>query len=99
MSAANPVGVGQVDADGSGWVEVTRQDGGGDYLGADTLHLLFFELLIYRRVIFKPLGILANQFGAASSLQIFEVNQRLPAGLHAQGVTITFGETVNKINA
>ena len=45
--SANPVGVGEVDADGSGGIEVSGEDGSCDDFRADALHLFFFELGIH----------------------------------------------------
>ena len=45
--SANPVGVGEVDADSSGRIEVSGEDGSCDDFRADALHFFFFELGIH----------------------------------------------------
>ena len=99
ITAAYPVGIGQVDANGRGRIEVAGQDSGGDDLGRNALHLLLLELFVHRRMVFKPLGIAADQLRAVRSLQILKVDQGFPTGLQAQGVAIGLSKTVDKIHA
>jgi len=50
-------------------------------------------------MVFEPLGIGANQFGTLGCFQILEVDNRFPAGLHTQRVTIAFGKAIHEIHS
>ena len=97
--ATYPVGVGQVDADGRSRIEVACQDGGGDNLGRHTFHFFFLELLVHRRMVFEPLGIGTDGLRTTGSLEVLEVDKRLPAGFHAQRIAIAFGKAVHEVHA
>ena len=55
--ATHPVAVGQIDADGSGGIEVAGKNGGGDNLGGNALALRFLKARVNGTVVFKPLGV------------------------------------------
>ena len=98
VQVANPVGVGQVDTDRGRGVAVAGQHGSGDDLGRYTLYLLFLEAGIYRRVVFEPLGVFADGVGAFRGFEVLEVDNRLPAGFHAQRVAVGLGKAVYEVD-
>ena len=74
MYAAYPVRVGQVDADSCRGVEVTGEDGCGDYLGTHALDGLFLEAIVHGRVGLKPLCIVADELCALGGFHVLEVD-------------------------
>ena len=96
--ATNPVGVGQVDADGGGGIEIAGEDGGGDDLSGNTFHFLFLETGIDGAVILKPLRIEGEGVGTFGGSHVLEVDNALPRGFHAEGVAVTFDKAVDEVD-
>ena len=74
----HPVRIWQVDADSSRRIEVTTNDSSSNDLRRDTFNLFLLKLGIDRRMVFKPLCILAEALRTLGRLQILEVDNRLP---------------------
>ena len=75
MMAAYPVGVRQIDTDSRCRIKVTGQNSSSNHLSRNTFHFIFFELFIYRRVIFKPLRIATDNLSTMRSFHILKVHQ------------------------
>ena len=69
-----PVGVRQVDAYGCRGVCVACEYCGCDNLCRNTFHFFFLELLVDGRVVFKPLRVGAEGFGALAGGYVLEVD-------------------------
>ena len=63
----NPVSIRKIDTDSSWRIEITGKDSSGNHLSRHTLHFIFLERLVHRRMILEPLSIAANYFRTASS--------------------------------
>ena len=50
-------------------------------------------------MIFEPLRIAADNLCAVRSIQVFEVDQWFPAGLHSQRIAVTFCKAINEVNS
>ena len=94
----NPVSIRKVDTNRCRRIKITGKDSGSDYFSRYTFHFIFLESFVHRRMVFKPLGITADNFRAVSRFDILEINQRFPTSFHAQRVAITFGKPVHKVN-
>ena len=94
-----PVGVGQVHADGGRRVAVAGENGGGDDFGRDAFYLFFLECRVGGRVVFEPLCVGADDFGAVRGFKVFEVDNRLPAAFQPDGVAVDFDESVDEVDA
>lgn len=94
----NPVGVGQVDADGGGGIEVAGENGGGDDFGGHALHFLLFETRIDGAVVFEPLGVEGEGVGTLCGGYVFEVDDAFPGGFHAEGIAVALDEAVDEID-
>ena len=95
---ADPVGVGQVDADGGGGVAGAGQGHGVDDLRGDALHLGLPEPRIHRRMVLEPLGVGAEHLGTGRRGRILHVHDGFPGGLAAQRVVIVFDEPVGVVH-
>ena len=71
---ANPVGVGEVDADGGCGISVAAEHGCRDGLGGYALDVRFTELGVHRRVVFEPLCVVGDGLGALGAFLILEVD-------------------------
>ena len=98
MLLANPVGVGQVDADGRGGIVVTGDDGHVDDLGRDALDFFLLEAGIDRRVVLEPLSIAADGLGTLRSFAVAVVHDALPGSLAAEGIVIVLDEAVDEVH-
>ena len=98
MLATNPVGIRQIDTNSRRRIKVSCKNSRSNHFSRHTFHFLFLKLLINRRVVFKPLRIGTDNLCTMSCLQIFKVDQRLPAGFHTQWITITFCKSIHKID-
>ena len=97
MLCPDPVGIGQVDANGCRGVFIAPEHGSTYHIGSDSLHLLLAEGGIDGRMVFKPLCIVADGFCALGSLLILVFHNALPRGFEPQRVAIHFYESVYKI--
>ena len=95
---ADPVSVGQVDANWGRGEAVATQRGDDDALGRHALALLFLEARVDGRVVLKPLGVLAYGVGTHGSLKVLKVDDGLPGGLHAHRVVVVFDEAVHEVD-
>ena len=94
----HPVGVGQVDADGRGRIEVASEDGRLDDLGRHPPAFRFLETVVHGRVVFKPLGVGAQFFRTRRGFQVLEVGVSFPTGFQSQRVAVGFRETVGEVH-
>ena len=74
MIPTDPIGIGQVNTDGGSRIAIASQHRHGDDLGAHALHLFFLEACIYRGMILKPLGVVADDLGASGRLLVDKVD-------------------------
>ena len=95
---ANPVCVGEVDADGRGRIAVAGEANGVDHLGADALDRSFLEARVHRRVVLEPLGVGAQDFRALGSLEVLDIHIAFPGSLAAQRVIVVFDEAVDEVH-
>ena len=95
---ADPVGVRQVDADRGRGVAGAADRRPGDDLGRDALDLFLLEPGIDRRVVLEPLGVGRDDVGPLRRRQVLEVDDRLPAALHAQRIVVDLGEAVDEVD-
>ena len=95
---ADPVGIGQVDANGRGRIAVTGQANGIDDLGADTLHGLLLEAGVHRGVILEPLGVGGQDLRALGGLEVLDVHVAFPGTLAAEGVIVVLYKTVDEVH-
>ena len=75
---AYPVGIGQIDTDGGRGIAIAGENGSRDDFGRYAFDLFFLECGIGRGVVFEPLGIGADDFGAVGGVEVFEVYDRFP---------------------
>ena len=99
MQVAYPVGVGKVDTDGCRRVAVAGENSGGDDFGRYTFDLFFLEGRVGGRVVFKPLGVGTDDFGAVRGFKVFEVDNRFPAAFQSDGVAVDFDKSVDEVDA
>ena len=99
MLSPYPVGIRQVDAYSCGWILVATKHSTTDGIGNNTLNMRFAETRVNRRVVLKPLGILAYGLGALASLQIFIFHYAFPRPLKTEWVAINLNEAVDEIYA
>ena len=92
--ATNPVGVGQVDADGRGGVAVAAELHHVNHFGAHALNLFFAEARVDGGVVFKPLGVLADKGRALGGGLVFELRGGFPAGFQTKRVAVVFDKAV-----
>ena len=99
MLSPYPVGIRQVDAYGCGWILVATKHSTTDGIGNNPLYMRFAEARVNRRVVLKPLGILAYGLSALASLEILIFHYAFPRALEAQRVAINLYEAVDEIYA
>ena len=98
MVAANPIRIRQIDADRRCRITIASQHGYGDHFGTHPFYLFLLEAFVDRRMIFKPLRIIADNLRALGRILIDKVYGRLPAGFHTQRITVSFDKTVHEIH-
>ena len=95
---ANPVGIRQIDADGGSRIFLTAKHRRTDYIGCNALHLRLAEAGIHRRMVLKPLRILADGLRALGGLQVLVFHDSLPGTFQSQRVAIYLDESVDEIH-
>ena len=98
MFLTDPVGVRQVDADGRSRIFLSAQHGSTDDVGCNSLHFRLAEAGIYRRMVLKPLCVLADGLGALGSLQVLIFHNTFPCTFHTERVTVYFDESIEEIH-
>ena len=93
-----PIGIGQIDAYGCRRIFVAPEHCRTDNVGSDSLYLGLAETGIHRRVVFKPLGILADGAGALGGLFILVFHNTFPRAFYSQRVAIHLYKAVYEIN-
>ena len=95
---ANPVRVGQVDADCRRRIQIAAQDGRRNNLCRNTFYLFFLETRIYGRMILKPLCVFTEFLRALCSCDVLKVDNSLPRCLQAERVSVRLRETIDKVD-
>ena len=98
MSLANPVSIRKIDTDGRSRIFITPQHGSTDNMSRHTFHLSLLELRSYRRMVLKPLRILADSLSTSGCLHIFKFNKTFPGSFQSKRITINLNKTIDKIN-
>ena len=99
MLGPDPVGVGQVDADGRSRIFVAAEHGRTDRIGRDPLYFWLAEARIHGRVVLKPLCAVRNGTRAACGLLVAIFDDSLPRTFQSQWVAIDLDETVDEVDA
>ena len=63
-----------------------------------TFHLSLLKLRSYRRMVLKPLCVLADSLSTAGSFHIFKFNKTFPGSFQSKRITINLNKTIDKIN-
>ena len=95
---AYPVGIGQIDTDGGRGIAIAGENGSRDDFGRYAFDLFFLECGIGGGVVFEPLGIGADDFGAVGGVEVFEIYDRFPTAFQSDRVAIHFYESVYKVD-
>ena len=95
---ANPVGIGQVDADGRRGIAVAAEHRHGDDLGRNAPHDRLAVGLGHGRMILEPLGVVGDHLRAVAGLGVHEVDVGLPRSLAAQRIAVVLDEAVDEID-
>ena len=98
IAGPDPVGIGQVDADGRGRVLLTAKHRSLDDMRRDTFDLRLAETRIYRRMVFKPLCVLGDRPRALRGLLVSKLHDTLPGSFQAQWVAIDLNETIDEVD-
>ena len=98
MFLTDPVGVRQVDADGRSRIFLSAQHGSTDDVGCNSLHFRLAETGIHRRMVLKPLCVLADGLGALGSLQVLIFHDTFPCTFHTERITVYFDESIDEIH-
>ena len=72
---------------------------GGYHFGSHAFNTLFLETAVDGGVVFEPLRVAADGFGAMRGRQVFEVDKRFPRALDSERVAVHFNKAVHKINS
>ena len=97
MHGTNPVGIGQVDADGCRGIFVATEHRRTHRTGRHTRHFFLLKSLIHGRMIFEPLRVLADDLGTTRGHKVFVLYQCLPRGFQPEWIAINFYETIDEI--
>ena len=98
MIAADPVGVGQVDADRRRGIAVAAQNGRRDHLGRNALHPLLAVLRVDRGMVLEPLRFLTDRLRPARGLLVAVIDHAFPCSPVAERVAVVLGEAVDEID-
>ena len=98
MVPADPVCVGEVDADGGGRIAVAGEAGCVDDLCADSLHLRLLETRVDRGVVLEPLRVCAEDVAALGCLVVLDIHKGLPGALAGEGIVVVLDETVHEVH-
>ena len=94
---ANPVGIGQVDADGRRGIAVAAEHRHDD-LGRNAPHDRLAVGLGHGRMILEPLGVVGDHLRAVAGLGVHEVDVGLTRSLAAQRIAVVLDEAVDEID-
>ena len=95
---ADPVGVGQVDADRRGGIAVAAEHRHRNDLGRNALHLLLAVTGIDGRMVLEPLRVLRNDLGAVAGLLVHEIDDAFPRRLASQRIAVILDKAVHEID-
>ena len=93
-----PVSVRQVDADGRGGIRVASEHSYRDDRSEYTTGILLLKAGIDGSMRFEPRCLTADLRRAFARLLITDMHERLPHPLHPEGVSIDFGEAIDKVH-
>ena len=94
----HPVGVGQVDADGRGRIEVASEDGRLDDLGRHPRHSAFLKRSSTGEWSSNHWALALSFFRTRRGFQVLEVGVSFPTGFQSQRVAVGFRETVGEVH-
>ena len=97
MGRTYPVGVRQIDANGSRRILFTTQHCSTHGISRYTFHRFLFKTSINRRVVFKPLRIITYLMGALRGLFILIGNNAFPRTFQPEWVAILLNKTIDKV--
>ena len=95
---ADPVRIGQVDADRRRRIAGARHTHGVHHLGRHPLDGFLPEARIHGRMVLEPLGIGAQGLGPGRCRLVLDVDVAFPGCLAAQRVIIVLDKTVDKVH-
>lgn len=95
---ADPVGIGQVDADRRCGIAVAAEHRHGDDLGRDPLDLLLAVGRIDGRMVLEPLGVRRDDLRAVAGRRIDEIDVGLPRSLVTERVAVGLDEAIDEID-
>ena len=93
-----PVSVRQVDADGRGGIRVAGEHSYRNDCSGYTAGILLLKAGIDGSMRFEPRCLTADLPRAFARLLITDMHERLPHPLHPEGVSIDFGEAIDKVH-
>ena len=93
-----PVSVRQVDPDGRGGIRVAGEHSYRNDRSGYTARILLLEAGIDGSMCFEPRCLTADLRRALARLLITDMHERLPHPLHPEGVSIDFGEAIDKVH-
>ena len=93
-----PVSVRQVDADGRSGIRVASKHSYRDDRSGYTAGILFLEAGIDGSMRFEPRSLTADLRRALARLLITDMHERFPHPLHPEGISIDFGEAIDKVH-
>ena len=96
--STNPICIRKVNAYGCRRIFVTSKHSSTDYVGCNAFYYLLAETWIYRRMVLKPLCVLADCLSTMTSLQILVFHDSLPWSLDAERVAIYLYESVYEVD-
>ena len=93
-----PVSVRQVDTDGRSGIRIAGKHSYRDDRSRYTTGILLLEAGIDGSMRFEPRSLTADLRRALARLLITDMHERLPHPLHPEGVSIDFGEAIDKVH-
>ena len=93
-----PVSVRQVDTDGRSGIRVAGKHSYRDDRSGYTAGILLLEAGINGSMRFEPRSLTADLRRALARLLITDMHERFPHPLHPEGISIDFGEAIDKVH-
>ena len=93
-----PISIRQIDTDGRSGIRVTSKHRYRDDRSGYTTGILLLEAGIDGSMRFEPRSLTADLRRALARLLIADMHERLPHSLHPEGVSIDFGEAIDKVH-
>ena len=93
----NPIGIGQIDTDCCRGIFIATQHSRTNGISSYPLNMWLTKTRINRRMVFKPLGILADGLRALRCLQVLILYNTFPRAFQTQRVTIYLNEPIHEV--